>query len=361
MLEPLDKGVHVSAAWVIRSGRYGERDAWALQAGYSGGGWREVPDLTAAATREQVGAIVSELFADTSSAVIANYTGQIWAMRGRVALGDLMVMPLKTTKQIAIGRVTGGYEYLADEPDPDRRHVVKVDWLITDLPRTSVKQDLLYTLGSALSIFAPTKNHAVARLEELLRSGTDPGQSVFQTSPTLNNTASLSLSEEDDVDEPELHTDIVEVARDQIRSRIAEEFSGHDLTTLVTAMLEAEGFTCTMSPPGADGGIDIVAGRGLLGMDAPRLIVQVKSGGQVGDPVVRDLSGVVHGQNADQGLLVAWGGLSKQARSTVQSQQFRMRVWTAEDVIDGVLRTYESLPEEIRARIPLKRVWMLAE
>lgn len=238
---------------------------------------------------------------------------------------------------------------------------MKVDWLVTDMPRTSVKQDLLFTLGSALSIFAPTKNHAVARLEELLNSGTDPGQSLFQPSPMLTTTASPMISEDDDVDEPELHSDIVEVARDQIRSRITEEFSGHDLTALVTAMLEAEGFTCTMSPPGADGGIDIVAGRGLLGMDAPRLIVQVKSGGQVGDPVVRDLSGVVHGQNADQGLLVAWGGLSKQGRISVQAQQFRMRVWTAEDVIDGVLRTYESLPEEIRVRLPLKRVWMLAE
>jgi restriction system protein len=293
--------------------------------------------------------------------VIANYTGQIWAMRGRVAQGDLLVMPLKTTKQIAIGRVAGGYQYLADEPDLDKRHVVKVDWTITDLPRTSVKQDLLYTLGSALSIFAPTKNHAVARLEELLRSGTDPGQAVFQTAPKIAGSTSTPVPDEDDVDEPELHTDIVEVARDQIRAKIAEEFSGHELTALVTAMLEAEGFTCTMSPPGADGGIDIVAGRGLLGMDAPRLVVQVKSGGQIGDPVVRDLSGVMHDQNADQGLLVAWGGLSKQARATVQGQQFRMRVWTAEDVIDGVLRVYESLPEDIRSRIPLKRVWMLAE
>jgi restriction system protein len=304
---------------------------------------------------------VARTFADKSSAVVANYTGQIWAMRGRVAQGDLLVMPLKTTKQIAIGRVTGGYQYLADEPDLDKRHVVKVDWTITDLPRTSVKQDLLYTLGSAMSIFAPTKNHAVARLEELLRGGTDPGQAVFQTAPKITGSTSAPVPDEDDVDEPELHTDIVEVARDQIRAKIAEEFSGHELTALVTAMLEAEGFTCTMSPPGADGGIDIVAGRGLLGMDAPRLVVQVKSGGQIGDPVVRDLSGVMHDQNADQGLLVAWGGLSKQARATVQGQQFRMRVWTAEDVIDGVLRVYESLPEDIRSRIPLKRVWMLAE
>jgi len=29
-------------AWVIRAGRVGERDTWALQHGFSGGGWYEV-------------------------------------------------------------------------------------------------------------------------------------------------------------------------------------------------------------------------------------------------------------------------------------------------------------------------------
>ena len=32
-----------------------------------------------------------------------------------------------------------------------------------------------------------------------------------------------------------------------------------------------------LSPPGPDGGIDIFAGRGPFGLDAPRLCVQVKS------------------------------------------------------------------------------------
>ena len=350
----------MGAAWVVRSGRYGERDAWALSSGVSGGGWQEVPDLTECTTREEVGAVLSEVFPDFSGPALANYTGQMWALRARILPGDLLVMPLKTTKQIAIGRVTSGYEYLSAEGDSDRRHVVRVDWLVTDLPRSTVKQDLLFSLGSALSIFAPTKNHAIARLEALLATGTDPGQVPFQAVVKISGAKSAIL-EEDDVDEPELHADIVEVARDRITARIAEEFAGHDLTALITAILEAEGFTCTMSPPGADGGIDIVAGRGVLGMDSPRVIVQVKSGGQTGDSVVRDLSGVVHTQGADQGLLVAWGGLSRQARGTVQSQQFRMRVWGAEDVVDAVMRVYASLPEEIRSRLPLKRVWMLAE
>ncbi|MFC4222306.1 restriction endonuclease [Lysinibacter cavernae] len=353
----------MSSAWVIRSGKFGERDQWAISNGLSGAGFPEIPDLTGCTTREDVAEIVRTSFPEISAPSLANITGQLWALRARIQPGDLLIMPLKTTKQIAMGRVRTGYSYRADEPLTSQRHIVEVDWQITDLPRTEVKQDLLYTLGSALSIFAPTKNHAVSRLEAILRTGTDPGQLPFLH--TESSTSPVSALEDspdlDDVDEPELHADIVEVARDRITARIAEEFAGHDLTLLIMCILEAEGFTCTMAPPGPDGGIDIVAGRGLFGMDSPRLIVQVKSGSQVADPVVRDLSGVVHSQGADQGLLVAWGGLTRPARVSIQAQQFRLRAWTADDVVDAVMRSYDRLPEEIQTRLPLKQVWMLAE
>lgn len=343
-------------AWVVRAGRFGERDQWALENGVSGGGWRELPDLTPCRTRKDVAGVIAQTYPDLGAPAQANYTGQTWALRARIQPDDLMVMPLKTTKQIAMGYVTSGYVYRSGEPEPDKRHVVGVDWKVTDVSRAGVKQDLLYSLGSALSIFAPTKSHAVERLQRLLEVGEDPGTAPFSSPVKL---AGLTL--DDDVDEPELHADIVEVARDRITARIAEEFAGHELALLVTAILEAEGFVCTMSPPGADRGIDIVAGRGILGMDSPRLIVQVKSGAQISDIVVRDLSGVIHSQGAEQGLLVAWGGLTKPARDSVYGQQFRIRVWTAEDVVDAVTRVYDDLPEEIRSRLPLKRVWMMAE
>jgi len=346
-----------AAAWVVRSGRYGERDQWALANGVSGGGWGEVPDLSACTSREDIAAVIEATYPDFTPNAQANYTGQVWALRGRIKVGDLLAMPLKTTRQIAIGRVTGGYEYLADEADPNCRHVVRVEWERTDLPRSAVQQDLLYTLGSALSIFAPTKGHAVARLESLLATGTDPGPVPF-TTPLATRPV---IADEDDVDEPELHADIADLARTQILAHIAAKFSGHQLTVLVQAVLEAEGFVCRSSLGGVDGGIDIVAGRGLLGMDSPRLIVQVKSGAQVGDPVVRDLLGVLSIQDAEQGLLVAWGGVTKPARMTIQNEHFRLRCWEADDVVDAVLRVYEQLPEDIRAELGLRQVWMLAE
>jgi len=353
----------MASAWVIRAGRLGERDQWALENGMSGGGWKEVPDLSACATREDIGKIVEAAFPTASPATRNNIVGQLWALRHRIQKGDLLAMPLKTTKQIALGHVTAGYLYKADEPDPNKRHVVRVAWQRTDLPRTAVKQDLLFTLGSAMSIFAPSKNNAVARLESLLLKGTDPG-SVSVSAGPRSKSASRRKEEgstASDVDEPELAADIEQVALDRIATRIAEEFAGHDLATLVTAILTAEGFYCEQAPPGPDGGIDITAGSGLLGLDSPRLLVQVKSGAQVGAPVVAQLHGVITTHGADQGLLVAWGGVTRQARDALKNQHLRVRLWEAPDVVDAVLRNYDRLPEDIRAKLPLRRVWVLSD
>jgi restriction system protein len=284
----------------------------------------------------------------------------MWALRGRIVPGDLMVMPLKTTKRIALGVVTGGYRYLADQEDAGCRHVVDVDWKVTDLPRTAVKQDLLYSLGSALSIFAPSKNYAVDRLRSLLERGIDPGQVPFM-GPAMRIGPSERSLPDDDVDEPELHADIDEIALDRITAKIQEEFAGHGLATLITEILEAEGFLCLQSPPGPDGGIDVIAGRGVLGLDAPRIIVQVKSGSQVGDPVVHQLQGVMSAQGAEQGLLVAWGGVSKPARDSLKGRQLSIRVWESADIVSAVLRTYDRLSEDTRSRLPLKHVWVLAD
>lgn len=349
----------MTQAWVIRSGRHGERDAWALQSSCSGGGWAEVPDLTKCSTPDAIAQVVAETYTGEPEGYLKTQTHQLWALRGRIEAGSLIAMPMKTTKQIALGRVTGPYEYRANEEDQAKRHVVPVDWQRVDLPRSAVKQDLLFTLGSALTIFSPSKNNAVARLEHLLKHGTDPGQ-LAGISPLKHPKAAASIDTTDEVDEPELSPDIEEVAKDRITSRIAEDFAGHDLATLVTALLAADGMRCTQSPPGKDGGIDIIAGRGLLGLDDP-IIVQVKSGSQVGAPVVSQLHGVMSNYGAKQGLLVAWGGLTKDAHNALSGSQLRVRLWQAADVVDAVLERYDRLDEEIRSRLPLKRVWMLAD
>lgn len=141
-----------------------------------------------------------------------------------------------------------------------------------------------------------------------------------------------------------------------------ENFAGHKLTGLNAEILTAKGFVCDVSPPGPDGGVDIVAGRGALGLDDPTVIVEVKSEPtSVGSSVLRGLHSAMTQYRASQGLLVAWGGTTKEARKEFSTQRTQIRVWGSEDVLDQLFATYEALNADTKAAIPLKQAWVLDE
>lgn len=347
-------------AWLVRAGRHGEQEQFCLDNACCVVGWDKVPDLAVHATREDMAAMIGATYDDdVSPKKITNHIGQLWAFSRKISIGDLVVLPLKQTPSIAIGRVTGDYEYVASNP-ATAVHTRPVEWLVTDIPRTSVKQDLLYSLGAFMTVCEIKRNAAAQRLEAISKTRKDPGSTGMLT-PSTPAPESGEEGPSDETSEETAEVDIERLARDRIASYIAEHFTGHDLARLVEAVLGAEGFTTFRSPPGADGGVDVLAGAGALGMESPRICVQVKSGDSPVDvKVVRELHGVLTTVNADQGLLVAWAGLNKAADVEARSQFFKIRVWTADDVIEAVAAVYERLPDDLQAELPLKRVWTLA-
>ena len=101
-----------------------------------------------------------------------------------------------------------------------------------------------------------------------------------------------------------------------------------------------------MSSPGPDRGVDILAGRGPLGLDPPRLCVQVKSQASTADVTVyRTLQGTMQSFKAEQGLLVCWGGFNKAVLQESKQSHFTVRLWNSGDLVEAVFRTYESLPQ----------------
>ncbi len=347
----------MSEFWTIRAGKNGERVDWSLANDVVGGGWSEFPDLTDyRENKEALQSLVREVLGGSPSRV-GNYTGQLWSLIHRIKKGDFMVLPIKSTSQIAIGEVTEAYHYVRDEVDPSKRHRLGVNWLKTDISKTLVKQDLLYQLGSAMTVFVIANNDANFRLRQLLAGHPDPGargaQPGSSTSPPSVNEAEAEVESEP--------LNLEELAHDEIARRLQEDFKGHDLSLLVTALLEAEGFTCRNSPPGSDGGVDVLAGMGPLGMDSPRLVVQVKSqNSAVSDVVLQQLNGAIHRYQANQALLVTFGGVTGPARTYLESQYFSIRVWTLSDILNSLYKHYGSIPEELKARLPLKQIWVPA-
>lgn len=347
------------AAWVIRSGKGGERDQWCLANNVAGGGWTEYPDLRGK-SKEQIAAIVESIVPNAKQQAKTVWIGQTNRLVNVIRTGDLVVLPLKTTAQIAFGRVTTGYDYL-DNEDPTRRHVVHVEWLRTDLPRSAVKQDLLYSLGSALTTFGVTKNNALERLTSLAEHGVDPGKVIHTLPGATKESDAEAATGEDDAD---LALDIERFTRDQVSAYIAENFAGHRLQDLVSAVLRAHGYQTEVAPPGPDGGVDIRAGRGALGLEPPYLIVQVKSEATpVGSPVVQQLQGAMAKASSSRAqtgaLLVAMGGLKSTAQKAIADDWFDIRVWDSDDLVDAIFDVYPALDEETKASLPLRSVWTL--
>jgi restriction system protein len=158
----------------------------------------------------------------------------------------------------------------------------------------------------------------------------------------------------------EAEFDVEDVARSQISDFISRRFAGHEMARLVEAVLRADGYVTERADPGADGGVDILAGRGELGFGSPRLCVQVKSQQSPVDVTIfRGLQGSMQTFSADQGLLVCWGGFKRSVLAEARASFFKVRLWDAGDLVDALLRNYSRLPKDVQAELPLKQVWAL--
>lgn len=341
----------MSRLWMVRHGAHGEREQRALDEGLLLLGFTAVGDLGACENREAIEKVVTNALPDEAKKMrLAIWTGQLTMFRHSMAEGDLVIMPRKRSPQVAIGKVTGPYRYFLGALGS---HTRKVDWLKNDVPRQVFAEDLRYSFGSAMTICRIARNNAVERVIAVVKLGSDPGWKISASGAAKSPS---DTANEDQLESTELDT----LARDQIRAHIASRFVGHEFTRLIGALLEAEGFRNNISSPGPDNGIDIVAGKGPLGFDPPRLVVQCKSGNQVCDlPTLNALIGSVHSLSADHGLLVSWGGFKISVQKQTNSQFFKIRLWDSDAVLDALFKAYDRLPEEIRKELPLKRTWML--
>jgi len=322
------------SVWIAHGGRRGEREERLLAHGLIGGGWEELPDLSTVTSREELKSIYERTYPDSSPQTVAAYVGQLWTLLRRMEEDNLVVMPLKTMGTVAVGHIAGPYQYRTDL-GPDIRHVRPVSWIATDVPRSAFDQDLLYSFGAYLTFGQVKRENAERRILA----------SVERREPSGGPAPS-----EDGV------PDVEELAREQVRQFVTRKFAGHELARLVGAVLRAQGLRVSVSEPGPDRGIDILAGSGPLGLDQPRIVVQVKTG-QADVSEVRALQGVITKLGAAQGLLVAWGGFRGTARVEARESYFTLRLWDAEDLLDELFQVYEQLPDDIRSEIPLQRVW----
>ena len=328
------------SVWLVRAGSRGEQEEAALSNNVATIGWEELPDLSKIGTREELQELYTKTYPTAKKMEVANYVGQVWRFLHEIQKGDLVALPLKTQSSIAIGEIIGDYEY--KEIASNVKHIRRVKWIKT-FPRSSFDQDILYSLGAFMTVCKIERNDAENRIKKMLEGKAQPQEIV-----------SVKRHEEE--------IDIEEYAKDQIIKFLNANFKGHDLARLITAILNAQGYVTIKSPPGPDGGVDILASSGPLGFDNPRICVQVKSSSSAIDvSVLRELQGVMQKVRANQGLLVSWGGFTQKALQEARDSFFTIRLWDQGAILGEIFKCYDKFDDDLKAELPLKRIWTLVK
>ena len=332
--------------WVVRAGKYGEQQETAVKERLVCHAWNELPDYSAFRTKDELRPLYKERYPRESEKQVISGLGQVWRFAREIQKGDLVALPLKTESAFAFGRITGEYQY--KKVAQNVMHIRSVEWLKT-VPRSVFPKDILFSMNSALTVFKVYRNDAENRVKKILALAP-----LVPEVGTENAEAEIEGLADDDT------VNLEETARDEILKFIQAKFKDHALARLVDAVLRAQGYKTEVSPPGPDGGVDILAGSGSLGFDQPRLCVQVKSGsGAEGQKTFNELLGVVSKFASQQGLLVSWGGFTNPVKLDARKDFFKIRLWNQGDVVDAVLQNYERLDDAIKADLPLKRIWVM--
>lgn len=322
--------------WGIHAGKTGDADALFLRQKRIGLGWDRMPNLAAlAAEREAFKEAVTQHYPEFKERRIPGSAGQLFRFIHEMQVGDFVVYPAKHTRKVHLGKVAGPYVH-DTRTEPSYPHTRQVEWL-REVPRTHFSQGALYEIGSALSLFA-VRNYADEFRAALAGKAVTPAP--------VNEDESVAA----------VAADIEETTRDFVLKRLAQELKGHPFAAFVGHLLNTMGYRTRVSPPGPDGGVDIVAHKDELGFEPPIIKVQVKSEeGSIGDPEVSSLYGKVG--TGEHGLFVTLGEFTSRASAFAKSKS-NLRLIDGDDLVQLIFAHYDQFDARYKGLLPLRRVFV---
>lgn len=294
-------------------------------------GWREMGDLSVLEpTRDAFRDKYVQVYPDAKKGSIGTGVGMLYRFLYEIQVGDYIILPSKADRMVNIGKVEGEYQYIPDADEFVQQR--KVRWL-KHLPRTAFSQGALYEIGSALTLFA-VKNYP----DEFLRAL----EKGFRKAPQEKDDSVGATAE-----------DIIETTKDYILKEISRQLKGYDLEEFVADLLRAMGYRTTVSPRGGDSGIDITAYKDEL---PPRILVQVKSqDGDIKEATIQSLKGAM--REGDYGLFITLSNYTKNAKRYLDNTPI-IRGINGTELVELVLKYYDSLSEQYRKMIPLQKVFI---
>ena len=198
--------------------------------------------------------------------------------------------------------------------------------------------------------------------EKLLETATKKYREWDKKKKEKENAEDLDIEDSDDKSQKQeaLLQQYEASALDGIRDFIIEK-NPYEFQDMVAVLLKAMGYHIAhVSPKGRDGGIDIIAYTDPLGVNSPRIIVQVKHrpDASVSSDDIQRLAGTMK-RTSDVGIFVTSGGFSPPAVAEARSADKHIELIHFERFVELWQKYNNKMTDEERNSLPLHPIYFL--
>ncbi|RPK24463.1 restriction endonuclease [Paenibacillus xylanexedens] len=304
-------------------------------------GWNEVGSLAQVRHIDDVKKRLRNEYPDYKDGKVNITAGQLIRFANEMKVGDLVVTYNPQTREYLIGEITSDYEF-GEGVISDKNHFRKVLW------NGLVNRDVLTantrnSLGSIMTLFA-LQNETVKELIHFLKS---KSAESFESQP-----------EETEKEQAELDTikeDVIERAHEFIKDKF-NHLDWEEMQSLVAGVLRGMGYKTRISVKGPDRGRDIIASPDGLGLQQPRIMVEVKHRkNAMGSNEIRSFIGGL--RPGDQGVYVSTGGFTREAKYEAERSNIPVSLVDADLLVELINQHYDAFDSEAKSLMPLKKIY----
>lgn len=327
----------MATVWMVRAGGGKFADDF-VENKYVGINIDAQIDLSSVQTREEIDAALRRAGHPESP----NGVGQVYRIRKEIATGDTVITYDTARREYPVGEVSGPYQYRPGVRYPHQR---PVNW-VGRVRRDDLSPDTLNRLGSLLAVFL--LNESAGREVLSVLKGERPIAEQAETAGGSVPEGEVLVREE-----------VADKAKELVKDRVVR-LSWESMQELVAGVLRAMGYKTRISPSGPDRGKDIVASPDGLGLQDPRIVVEVKHRRDaMGAPDVRSfIAGL---RSLDRGLYMSTGGFTKEAYYEAERAQVPVMLLDVDDLVELLIEHYDNVDKETTALVPLKPIYWPVE
>jgi len=323
--------------WMVRAGEgaylfdeFKEKNVVAI-------GWNDVGDLSN--VEEDLNEIKERLkkqYPDDSKGKVNISAGQIYRFRYRFDKNDYVITYNPEERIYLVGAIISDYEY--NPALLEFHHIRKVKWL-GKVSRDDTSTSTKYSLGAISTLFE-VKDEAMQEILNLL-SG---------------KTAEVKEPEKEIAESDFVKEEMIGRSHEFIKDKILS-LDWEQMQELVAGILRAMGYKTSVSERGPDRGRDITASPDGLGLEEPRIVVEVKhrKNTQMDTKEVSSFGGRLRSHT--KGIYVSTGGFSKDAKLEAERSNIPITLIDSDKLVQLIVQYYDKFDSDTRSLLTLKKLY----